>query len=79
MKNARAPEIEKLNNNAEISRTTALITSGELNAQGLLREISLLEKKYTARLIGEIQENETLLNRLKREIGKQRTDGTTSQ
>ncbi|EPG7578952.1 TPA: HlyD family efflux transporter periplasmic adaptor subunit [Providencia rettgeri] len=67
LKNARAPEIEKLNNNAEISRTTALITSGELNAQGLLREISLLEKKYTARLIGEIQENETLLNRLKKE------------
>ncbi|MEY0729333.1 HlyD family efflux transporter periplasmic adaptor subunit [Providencia rettgeri] len=67
LKNARAPEIEKLNNNAEISRTTALIASGELNAQGLLREISLQEKKYTARLIGEIQENETLLNRLKKE------------
>ncbi|EMX6284936.1 MULTISPECIES: HlyD family efflux transporter periplasmic adaptor subunit [Providencia] len=67
LKNARAPEIEKLNNNAELSRTNALMTSGELNAQGLLREISLLEKKYTARLIGEIQENETLLHRLKKE------------
>ncbi len=32
-----------------------------------MREISLQEKKYTARLIGEIQENETLLNRLKKE------------
>ncbi|MEQ4676370.1 HlyD family efflux transporter periplasmic adaptor subunit [Providencia vermicola] len=67
LKNARAPEIEKLSNNAEISRTTALMMSGELNSQGLLREISLIEKKYTARLIGEIQENETLLNKIKKE------------
>ncbi|HBO21406.1 MAG TPA: hemolysin secretion protein D [Providencia sp.] len=67
LKNAHAPEIEKLNNNADISRTNALMTTGELNSQGLLREIALSEKKYTARLINEIQENETQLNRLKKE------------
>ncbi|WP_272526713.1 HlyD family efflux transporter periplasmic adaptor subunit [Providencia sp. PROV219] len=64
---ARAPEIEKLNNNSEISRTMSLITTGELNGQRILREIALSEKKYTARLIGEIQENEDQLNRLKKE------------
>lgn len=44
MASAGAPEIEKLNNNADISRTTSLVTTGELNAQGLLREIALSEK-----------------------------------
>lgn len=64
---AGAPEIEKLNNNADISRTTSLVTTGELNAQGLLREIALSEKKYTTKLISEIQDNEDQLNRLKKE------------
>ncbi|HHR6162325.1 TPA: hypothetical protein ACS73E_003276 [Providencia alcalifaciens] len=44
LNNARAPELEKLNNNTEVSRTLALINSGELTAQKLIREISLLEK-----------------------------------
>lgn len=67
LNNARAPELEKLNNNTEISRTLALINNGELTAQKLLREIALLEKKYKTRLISEIQENEEQLNRLKKE------------
>ncbi|HEF8786042.1 TPA: HlyD family efflux transporter periplasmic adaptor subunit [Providencia alcalifaciens] len=67
LNNARAPELEKLNNNTEVSRTLALINSGELTAQKLIREISLLEKKHKTRLISEIQENEEQLNRLKKE------------
>lgn len=65
---AGAPEIEKLNNNADISRTTALITTGELHAQSLIREIALSSKKYTTNLIGELQDNEDQLNRLKKEM-----------
>ncbi|HDN2511597.1 TPA: HlyD family efflux transporter periplasmic adaptor subunit [Providencia rettgeri] len=65
---AGAPEIEKLNNNSDISRTITLITTGELNAQGLIREMSLSEKKYTTKLISEIQDNEDQLNRLKKEM-----------
>lgn len=65
---AGAPEIEKLNNNADISRTTALITTGELHAQSLIREMALSSKKYTTNLIGELQDNEDQLNRLKKEM-----------
>lgn len=64
---AGAPEIEKLNNNADMSRTIALITTGELSAQELIREIDLSTKKYTTNLIGEVQNNEDQLNRLKKE------------
>ncbi|WP_275076814.1 HlyD family efflux transporter periplasmic adaptor subunit [Providencia rettgeri] len=67
LNNARAPELEKLNNNTDLSRTLSLITTGELTAQRLLREILLSEKKYKTRLISEIQENEEQLNRLTKE------------
>lgn len=68
LSSAGAPEIEKLNNNTDISRTVALITTGDLNAQSLLRQMALSEKKFTTQLISEIQDNETQLSRLKKEL-----------